>query len=183
MSTAENVKSIIEKAKVIVFDIDDTLLLSNSVKRYNGYTYVEDSRWNIENATSNYYKDSEAPIGMLQLAELLKPYIELGLKHIYALTSDSSTFAFINKSNRLREVYRDVFSYDNVLFVNNSNEKVEILECLYKRHEDTKRTEILLIDDKLETLSLADKQGYIVIHTSTILDVYTRIAYGTEEIK
>lgn len=169
--------------KIVVFDIDDTLLLWEHNKRWKDKTleikraFIPDNEWDALNITTDVYKDVQ--INYAIKGGLLKTINQIN-KNIYknstsaqikvfALSADTSTYAMHNKINKLTAEFPDDFYRENILYCDTSQQKIIVLNTLCNIY-NYKANEILLIDDLQSTLMEADSKGYRVESLQNIMN-------------
>ncbi len=171
-------EKILSGVKVIVFDIDDTLLLWKHNKRWKNNTlaFIPDKKWDAVNKEQNIYEDSESNLVirdiLLSTVNRINEDAYKAKRHnltgtinsqirVFALSADTSRYAMINKTRRLMEEYPDDFYEENILGCDTPEQKIKVLDTLrttYYCNPD----EILFIDDLQSTLMAADIKGYRV---------------------
>lgn len=169
-------EKILSGVKVIVFDIDDTLLLWKHNKRWKNNTlaFIPDKEWDAVNKEQNVYEDSESNLVirdiLLSTVNRINEDTYKAKRHnltgtinsqirVFALSADTSRYAMINKTRKLMEEYPDDFYEENILGCDTPEQKIKVLDTLratYYCNPD----EILLIDDLQSTLMAADIKGY-----------------------
>lgn len=140
-------KSLLKNIKVIVFDIDDTLLLWIHDKRWEDETlkikraFTPDEKWNAVNKEKYVYEDTLINLairdGLLPIVneinqKVYKTYKKDGLKEIidkqikiFALSADTSKYAMQNKTDRLMSVYPGDFYEENILCCDAPEQKIK----------------------------------------------------------
>ena len=172
-------EKLVSGIKVIVFDIDDTLLLWKTNKRWkdNTLAFIPDKEWDAANKEQNVYEDAEPNLVIRDVLlstvneinkNVYKTYKGHNLTEaisrqikVFALSADTSKYAMQNKTNKLMKEYPDNFYEENVLGCDTPKQKIKVLDAFCTAYGCTP-DEILLIDDLQSTLEEADRLGYRV---------------------
>lgn len=172
-------EQILSGVRVIVFDIDDTLLLWKHNKRWKSNTlaFIPDKEWDAVNKKQDVYEDTECNLVIKDILlttvnkinkDTYKTYKGYNLAEVisrqikvFALSVDTSKYAMQNKTNKLMKEYPDDFYEENILGCNTPEQKIKVLDTLRATY-DCNSDEILLIDDLQSILMAADNKGYRV---------------------
>lgn len=172
-------EQILSGVRVIVFDIDDTLLLWKHNKRWKNNTlaFILEKEWDAVNKKQDVYEDTESNLVIKDILlttvnkinkDTYKTYKEYNLAEaisrqikVFALSADTSKYAMQNKTNKLMKEYPDNFYKENILICDTPEQKIKFLDTLRATY-DCNPDKILLIDDLQSTLMAADIKGYRV---------------------
>lgn len=165
----KEIQRIIDKSKIIVFDMDGTL--SAPLYEKNGMFVQGTDAFNGENTFSwikycmeheNAYKHCKAPKIMKDFVEKYK-----SIKKMYVLTVELSSFALYDKIKFLEDNYGHTFD-GSVHFVASSDLKIPVLLEMAKL-ENIQPSEIVIIEDTFQTCIQANDNGLSAIHISHFL--------------
>lgn len=151
---------------IAFFDLDGVL----SVPRYETGLGVKcalpDEDWFQEvNWNSNVYRHCEPVPQVLKLLEQLKKRNT----RLFVLTHETNSGAYFNKVDFVLEHYKDYFpSYREVLFVNKSEKKADLMSVLCSRY-GISRKRCLLVEDTYNTCIQVCNNGFQVLHISELL--------------
>lgn len=151
---------------IAFFDLDGVL----SVPRYETGLGVKcalpDEDWFQEvNWNSNVYRHCEPVPQVIKLLEQLKKRNT----RLYVLTHETNSGAYFNKVDFVLEHYKDYFpSYREVLFVNKSEKKADLMSVLCSRYDISKK-HCLLVEDTYNTCIQVCNDGFQVLHISELL--------------
>ena len=87
---------------------------------------------------------------------------------VYILGAITLNTEIEEKQEWLRKYYPSI-KKENMIFVNNSETKLEMLEA-YRQKLNLDYKDIAFIDDKHSTIQSAEKMGFIAYHPSTFVD-------------
>lgn len=172
-------EELLKGIKVVVFDIDNTLLIwPHNKKGYDSKdckarAFIPDEYWDIENACQNVY---ECAIFNTAAEQFIKEILlynknnKLAAKGIYTLSADACSFSMINKKACLETKMPEAFNSNNVLWCV-EYEKNQTLDVLCAKHKCLPE-QVLLIDDSINILSKADKKGYSILSISELMQIY-----------
>lgn len=147
---------------IAFFDLDGVL----SVPRYETGLGIKcalpDEDWFQEvNWCSDVYRHCEPVPQVIKLLEQLKKRNT----RLYVLTHETNSGAYFNKVDFVLEHYKDYFpSYREVLFVNKSEKKADLMSVLCSRY-GISRKHCLLVEDTYNTCN----DGFQVLHISELL--------------
>lgn len=151
---------------IAFFDLDGVL----SVLRYETGLGVKcalpDEDWFQEvNWCSDVYRHCEPVPQVIKLLEQLKKRNT----RLYVLTHETNSGAYFNKVDFVLEYYKDYFpSYREVLFVNKSEKKADLMSVLCSRYGISKK-HCLLVEDTYNTCIQVCNDGFQVLHISELL--------------
>lgn len=187
-------ENLLKGIKIIVFDIDDTLLLWNHSKRWDDSystckkSFIDDDKWDSLNREQDVYSDIESNLVirdiLLSTVNRINEDVYKAKRHnltgimnsqmrVFALSADTSRYAMINKTRKLMEEYPDNFYGENILSCNTPEQKIKVLDeicAIYDYNPD----EILFIDDLQSTLMAADNKGYRVETPQNIMNEWVK---------
>lgn len=159
----------LKKVKLAFFDLDGVLSVPKYVDAYGniGCSVPDDYWFKYCNWQSDVYTLCK-PIK--QTKELLQRLKEQGTR-LYVLTHETNSGAYFNKVDFVMQHYGEYFeSYRQVLFVNKTEKKTDLMQIFCDRFGVAKKT-CLLVEDTYDTCIQANNLGFQAMHISELFDL------------
>lgn len=154
----EEVESL--KGKLVFFDFDGTLSEYRFLNKVGPEELTGEFLYKL--AFERIY-DTIRPLSTMQeVVKMLDP------EKVYILGAITLNTEIEEKQEWLRKYYPSI-KKENMIFVNNSETKLEMLEA-YRQKLNLDYKDIAFIDDKHSTIQSAEKMGFIAYHPSTFVD-------------
>lgn len=146
--------------KLVFFDFDGTL----SEYRFGGQVGpIEFTQEVMYNQLFNKIYDNIRPLKTMQ------EYVEnLDTNKVYILGAIAINTEINEKYEWLSKYYPSI-KKENMIFVNSSSAKLQILEA-YREKMNLKEEDIVLVDDYIPTIQKAEELGFIAYHPSSFID-------------
>ena len=156
----------LKKVKIAFFDLGGVLSVPRYADAYGniGCSVPDDYWFKYCNWKSDVYALCK-PIK--QTKELLQELKKQGTR-LYVLTHETNSGAYFNKVDFVLNNYREYFeSYRQVLFVNKTEKKVDIMQVLCEKY-GVAHNNCLLVEDTYDTCMKANELGYQAMHISEL---------------
>jgi len=152
-----------DKNSVLVFDIDGVLAILE-FGEYNHY-YASDADWDdFVNGDNNLYTEDKVSKKMQEFLNTLDK------SRVYVITAIG-----VNKEGEYKKDFVNKYygiSKDNVYFVDRSNNKMDALNEIRKKHPEIEDYQLIMIDDTPDVLTDVQlKSKYSTAHVSSFLDI------------
>lgn len=148
------------KKKLVFFDFDGTL----SEFRFNNKVGPEEMTGGlIYNLAFNKIYDNVRPLATMQAV-----VNELDPERVYILGAITLSSEIEEKKVWLAKNYPSI-KKENMIFVNNADTKLEILEA-YRKKLNLDYSDIVFVDDMHTTIMRAEELGFIAYHPSSFVD-------------
>lgn len=148
------------KGKLVFFDFDGTL----SEYRFSGKVGPEELTGEfLYNLAFGRIYDNIRPLATMQ--EVVK---NLDPENVYVLGAITLNSEIEEKYEWLAKNYPSI-KKKNMIFVNNSETKLGMLE-VYRKRYNLNYEDIAFIDDMHKTIQSAEEMGFIAYHPSTFVD-------------
>ena len=154
-----------DSIRYVFFDIDGVLsapVFLSDGKQVSGFS---DNDWVRANIEGYAYKDCIAP----KLSKDFVKALDILGKRLFCLTTETFSFAYLNKVRFITENYPEFKDKQDILYVLEDAKKITLIKEIAKR-DNLRLSECLLVEDTLNTILLAEKEGIRTMHISQLLN-------------
>lgn len=148
---------------VLVFDMDGVL----STLEFGEYNHYEmtDEEWAEANREEvNYYTDDK-------VIKKIQDYLKVrDMNNVYVISKSYTPNESKCKVDFLTKNYNIL--KDNIYFVNENEEKVDILKSIKEKYPEKKDYQIAMVEDTVDVLNdIMAKTNFATIHISSFIDL------------